>query len=174
MSFDLPCILVSGFRKITPVLLVAVVSLAFNVIEIRCQSGGQNHLGTKATEQIVVPMSVDVDGAPTSYGPDDAKALDYELNAHVGAKKTGRIVGYLTDSAGNPVIQTKDDPAPGFYVSTTGYMMSKIRGQTILAGTWTLRRSIIPCLPTVPGSWALNPAISALCIRSRRTPLFMP
>ena len=121
MFFDLSQIFASGFRYITSVLLVAVVSLAFNVIEIRCQSGGQSHLSTKATDQIVVPMSVDVDGAPTSFGPDDIKALDYELNAHVGAKKTGRIVGYLTDSAGNPVIQTKDDPAPGFYVSTTGY-----------------------------------------------------
>ena len=124
MFFDLPCILVSGFRNITPVLLAAVVFLAFNVIEIRCQAGGQNHLSTKATDQIVVPMSVNVDGAPTSYGPDDAKALDYEMNAHVGAKKTGRIVGYLTDSAGNPVIQTKGDPAPGFYVSTTGHSSS--------------------------------------------------
>ena len=83
MFFDSSRILVSGFRNITPVLLVVVVSLAFNVIEIRCQSGGQNHLSTKATEQIVVSMSVDVDGAPTSYGPDDTKALDYVLHTLV-------------------------------------------------------------------------------------------
>jgi hypothetical protein len=75
----------------------------------------------KASLEIVVPMSVDVDGAPTTYGPDDSKALDYELNAHVGAKKTGAVVGYLLDKDGKPLIQGKNDPAPGFYISTTGY-----------------------------------------------------
>jgi hypothetical protein len=31
-------------------------------------------MSKKADKEIVVPMSVDVDGAPTSYGPDDKKA----------------------------------------------------------------------------------------------------
>lgn len=75
----------------------------------------------KADKQIVVPMSVDVDGAPTSYGPNDKKALDFELNAHVGAKKSGKVVGYLIDKNGKPIIQGENDPAPGFYISTTSY-----------------------------------------------------
>lgn len=78
-------------------------------------------LSRKADKEIVVPMTVDVDGAPNSYGPDNRKALDFELNAHVGAKKSGAIVGYLLDKQGKPIIQGNDDPAPGFYISKTGY-----------------------------------------------------
>jgi hypothetical protein len=68
-------------------------------------------------------MAIDVDGAPNAYGPANKKALDNELNAHRGAKKTGAIVGYLTkDNDGKtPVVQGPTDPFPGFYVSTSGY-----------------------------------------------------
>lgn len=79
-------------------------------------------MSKKADKEIVVSMSVDVDGAPTSYGPNDKKALDFELNAHKGAKKSGAIVGYLIDANGKPIIQGANDPAPGFYISTTGYV----------------------------------------------------
>ena len=75
-----------------------------------------------ADVEIVVPMTVDVDGAPNSYGPDNRKALDFELNAHVGAKKSGAIVGYLVDKQGKPIVQGKNDPAPGFYISKTAYV----------------------------------------------------
>jgi hypothetical protein len=78
-------------------------------------------MSKKADTQIRVPMNVDVDGAPKSYGPDDKKALDFELNAHVGAKKSGKIVGYLTDENGKGILQGPGDPAPGFFISTTGY-----------------------------------------------------
>src|ERR1043165_1973769 len=77
-------------------------------------------MSRKADKEIIVPMSVDVDGAPKCYGPDDSKALDLERNAH--SKKTGAIVGYLTDRNGKPIIQGPDDPAPGFYISTTKYV----------------------------------------------------
>ena len=77
----------------------------------------------KRTVEIVVPMTIDVDGAPNSYGPNDALALDYELNAHVGAKPSGKIVGYLTknDDGRTPIVQGPNDPCPGFYISTTSY-----------------------------------------------------
>jgi hypothetical protein len=78
-------------------------------------------MSKKADNEIVVPMTVDVDGAPTSYEPDDKKALDHELNAHKGGKKSGAIVGYLIDEDKNPIIQGNNDPAPGFYISTTRY-----------------------------------------------------
>ena len=87
-------------------------------------------MSKKADKEIVVPMSVDVDGAPTSYGPDDKKALDFELNAHVGAKKSGAIVGYLIDTHGKPIIQGDNDPAPGFYVSKTAYVDSNNPNKT--------------------------------------------
>jgi len=80
-------------------------------------------MSRQADKEIVVHgMAVDVDGAPTSYGPDNKKALDFELNAHQGAKKSGKIVGYLTDNNGKPIVQGENDPAPGFYISTTGYV----------------------------------------------------
>lgn len=80
-------------------------------------------MAKKASAEIVVPMAIDVDGAPNSYGPNDALALDYELNAHVGAKPSGKIVGYLTknDDGRTPIVQGPRDPYPGFYISTTGY-----------------------------------------------------
>lgn len=71
---------------------------------------------------LTVPMAIDVDGAPNSYGPDNAAALDFELNAHAGARRAGKIVGYLTGSDGRaPIVQGPADPCPGFYISTTSY-----------------------------------------------------
>jgi hypothetical protein len=80
-------------------------------------------MSKKKTIEITVPMAIDVDGAPNSYGPNNALALDYELNAHVGAKKSGRIVGYLTknDDGETPIVQRATDPFPGFYISTSAY-----------------------------------------------------
>jgi hypothetical protein len=77
----------------------------------------------KATATIVVPMSVDVDGAYNAYGPDNSKALDYELNAHRGAQASGEIVGYLTknNDGRTPIVQGSGDPFPGMYVSTSAY-----------------------------------------------------
>lgn len=68
-------------------------------------------------------MAIDVDGAPNAYGPKNSEALDYELNAHVGAKPSGAIVGYLTknNDGRTPIVQGPTDPCPGFYISTSGY-----------------------------------------------------
>jgi hypothetical protein len=79
-------------------------------------------MARKISAEIVVPMQVDVDGAPNAYGPNDAMALDFELNAHEGARKSGKIVGYLTKADGRtPLVQGARDPCPGFYISTSGY-----------------------------------------------------
>ena len=77
----------------------------------------------KASAEILVSMAIDVDGAPNAYGPKNSDALDNELNAHAGAKKTGAIVGYLTkgNDRKTPILQGPNDPCPGFYISTTGY-----------------------------------------------------
>jgi hypothetical protein len=87
-------------------------------------------MSKKADKEIVVPMTVDVDGAPNSYGPDDKKALDNELNAHVGAKKSGAIVGFLIDKNGKPIIQGPGDPFPGFFISKTAYTDVKNKKET--------------------------------------------
>jgi hypothetical protein len=65
-------------------------------------------------------MTVDVDGAPTAYGPKGKRTLDFEKNAHTGGTLRGKIVGYMMER-GKPVVQGPNDPAPGYYVSTTDF-----------------------------------------------------
>jgi hypothetical protein len=59
-------------------------------------------------------MTIDADGAPNAYNPDDT-GLDELANA--GAP--GRWNGIITDRDGNPLIQRKSDPFPGYYISCT-------------------------------------------------------
>jgi hypothetical protein len=62
-------------------------------------------------------MTIDADGY-YAYHPDNKSGLDYLRNAG----KPGNWWALVTDNdkpSGNPVIQTKSDPAPGFYVSMT-------------------------------------------------------
>jgi len=68
-------------------------------------------------------MDVDVDGAPTAYGPKGKHTLDYLKNARLEGKPWKPIVGYLTenDSPHAPVVQGPHDPAPGYYISQTAY-----------------------------------------------------
>jgi hypothetical protein len=68
-------------------------------------------------------MDVDVDGAPTAYGPPNKRTLDYLRNAHYRGQPGAEIVGYLTDDdhLHIPVVQGPHDPAPGYYISQTAY-----------------------------------------------------
>jgi hypothetical protein len=68
-------------------------------------------------------MDVDVDGAPTAYGPPTRKTLDYLKNAHYRARPGAPIVGYLTDddNPSIPIVQGPHDPAPGYYISQTAF-----------------------------------------------------
>jgi RHS repeat-associated protein len=66
-------------------------------------------------------MMIDVDGAPNAYHPDNI-GLDHLANAG----SPGNWYGIVTDKAGTadykkgtPVIQSKTDPFPGYYVSPT-------------------------------------------------------
>src|SRR5258708_4518783 len=76
--------------------------------------------------QLLLQMNIDVDGAPNAYGPDDSRALDYELNAHQGGKKNRKVVGYLTKD-GEPIRQQDkfsdgtNNPWSGYYISTSGF-----------------------------------------------------
>jgi Fungal chitosanase of glycosyl hydrolase group 75 len=63
-------------------------------------------------------MEIDADGAYHAYHPDRKSGLDYLGNAG----QPGNWWALVTDNgqpSGQPLIQTNDDPAPGFYISTT-------------------------------------------------------
>jgi len=63
-------------------------------------------------------MTICADGAAKAYHENNAKALDYLGNAG----RPGNWWAIVTDDgtrSGTPVKQGKDDPAPGYYVSTT-------------------------------------------------------
>jgi hypothetical protein len=59
-------------------------------------------------------MTIDADGAPNAYGPDDT-GLDDLANAGVSTHWDGIIA----DRDGNPLIQGESDPFPGYYISCT-------------------------------------------------------
>ena len=65
-------------------------------------------------------MDVDVDGAPTAYGPRGLKTLDTLADAHYKRRFWGPVVGFLKEH-GKPVVQGPGDPAPGYYVSQTTF-----------------------------------------------------
>jgi hypothetical protein len=59
-------------------------------------------------------MTIDADGAPNAYHPDNS-GLDDLANAGT----PGRWEGLAKDADGEPFIQGPDDPFPGYYVSAT-------------------------------------------------------
>ena len=62
----------------------------------------------------VAGMTIDADGAPNAYNPDNT-GLDDLANAG----QPGHWEGVIQDRDGNPVVQGPEDPFPGFYVSCT-------------------------------------------------------
>jgi hypothetical protein len=63
-------------------------------------------------------MEIDADGAYHAYHPDSKSGLDFLGNAG----RPGNWWALVTDTGkptGKPLIQKDDDPAPGFYISTT-------------------------------------------------------
>src|ERR1700722_10602458 len=59
-------------------------------------------------------MTIDADGAPNAYHPDNT-GLDDLANAGT----PGRWEGLAKDAEGEPIIQGPNDPFPGYYVSAT-------------------------------------------------------
>lgn len=62
-------------------------------------------------------MAIDADGSPRAYAPPPKEGLDYLANAG----HPGNWWGLACDQHGEPYVQLADNPAPGFYVSTTTY-----------------------------------------------------
>src|SRR4029077_560950 len=71
-------------------------------------------------------MTIDADGCPHAYGPEGIQPppLDYLANAGY----PGNWWGIVTDDSGQPAIQEAGDskkwPWPGFYISTTAYLVA--------------------------------------------------
>lgn len=68
-------------------------------------------------------MTIDADGSPRAYHPDDKPGLDYLANAG----HPGNWWGIVTDGRGNPIMQDANDPAPGFCISSTAYYNAGFR-----------------------------------------------
>lgn len=62
----------------------------------------------------IAGMTIDADGAPNAYHPDD-KGIDELANAG----GPGQWNGIITDQSGNPMVQRETDPFPGYYISCT-------------------------------------------------------
>lgn len=63
-------------------------------------------------------LNVDADGSPAAYSPRPGQGLDYLADAG----QPGDWWALVTDNgkpSGQPVVQTRSDPKPGYYVSTT-------------------------------------------------------
>ena len=60
-------------------------------------------------------MAICADGAPKAYNRNDTIGLDYLANAG----RPGNWWALVTDQSGVPVVQGENDPAPGYFVSTT-------------------------------------------------------
>lgn len=89
-----------------------------------CGSAGlraQNGNEAPSFELLTRRMDVDVDGAPNAYGPRGKETLDNLRNAHYLNRANRRIVGYLTDERGRPILQGANDPFPGYYISQTAF-----------------------------------------------------
>lgn len=60
-------------------------------------------------------LKIDADGSPRAYHPDSKLGLDFLANAG----HPGNWWGVACDDRGVPYVQSAQDPAPGFFVSTT-------------------------------------------------------
>ncbi len=69
------------------------------------------------TVRFLADADINADGSPHAYRWDN-RGTDHIDNAK---DANGNFVGVLTDRNGTPLKQGPDDPAPGYYISTTRY-----------------------------------------------------
>jgi hypothetical protein len=84
-------------------------------------SHAQNDKQPPSFEILTHRMDVDVDGAPNAYAPPGTQTLDILLNAHYLYRADKEIVGYLIDEHSGPILQSPNDPFPGYYISQTAF-----------------------------------------------------
>ena len=78
-------------------------------------------------------IDVDADGANGQHGQPPAYAPDgypgpKPLDVLADAGSPGQWWGIVTDSSGNPIVQSESDPCPGAYVSPTSLQLLKPDG----------------------------------------------
>ncbi len=71
-------------------------------------------LGDSTPYFFAAGMTIDADGSPNAYNPENT-GLDDLANAG----QPGHWDGVLQDANGDPLVQGPDDPFPGFYISCT-------------------------------------------------------
>jgi len=72
------------------------------------------HFGDSSAFFFAAGMTIDADGAPNAYNPENT-GLDDLSNAG----SPGHWDGVLQDGDGNPLVQGPSDPFPGYYISCT-------------------------------------------------------
>jgi hypothetical protein len=98
---------------------VALVS-AF-AVAAAAAAHAQTSAPNQCFEVLTHRMDVDVDGAPNAYGPPGKRTLDVLINAHYLERTDQKIVGYLLDNNQRPILQSPEDPFPGYYISQTAF-----------------------------------------------------
>ena len=88
--------------------------------EIDCVAGVTIYavLGSPDAILFKAGMTIDADGAPNCYGPDNS-GIDYTANG--GNDHGGDWWGGPTGSNGKPIKQKIYEPCPGYYVSATSH-----------------------------------------------------
>jgi Fungal chitosanase of glycosyl hydrolase group 75 len=110
------------------------------------------------------PLAVDADGHPECYHPDGSPpGLDYLANAG----SPGNWWGIATDIGGKPYVQSKDDMAPGFYVSTTALEDNTISGnkQARYVNSGKIPFIVLPSKPKFSSKQALGDL--AMCFNTQ-------
>jgi hypothetical protein len=95
-------------------LIKGTITIPSSILE---QIGTTPILGIDSAITFESGMRIDAAGSYHAFHPDNKSGLDFLFNAG----HSGWWLGLVTDNGevtGNPVIQTANDPAPGFYVST--------------------------------------------------------
>lgn len=106
-----------NWRHVRPFLTFAWALALSVTTTAHAQNGKQG----SSFEILTHRMDVDVDGAPNAYGPPGKQALDVLLDAHYLNRADKEIVGYLTDEHNRPILQGRNDPFPGYYISQTAF-----------------------------------------------------
>jgi hypothetical protein len=96
------------------------IALAFD-LSVAVDPRAQTEEQRRSFDILTHRMDVDVDGAPNAYGPPGTQTLDTLLDAHYLNRAGEKIVGYLVDEHGRPILQGPKDPFPGYYISQTAF-----------------------------------------------------
>jgi len=84
----------------------------------RAFTGGATYSHLRGKGVLHCGFMVDADGSPHAYHPDRHSGLDYLDNA--GGPGMWDLITDDGSPSGKPIVQGPADPAPGYYISTTG------------------------------------------------------